>query len=155
MSWPRARLLLSATAFFVWSLWLIWQVSRCGSPVMVSQPQLLIAPVVVVATVEEEAAGGPRTAKVEQTLKGDGFVPADRKIHILDWSSAVGAHGSGRYLLALQPVEKERARFLLVPVPVSPGFYYSAEKDIARRVYSHSPSVEFQARQILQPAKKP
>ena len=146
MSWPKLRLALAALLFLVWSIWLAWQAFNKPSPILVSEPQLLAAPLVVKAEVKAGPANAPRDAVVQQVFKGDGFVPADKTLHIMDLSPSTGP---GAYLLALQPMDARQARFLLVPIPVSPGFYYKDEKEVKRPVYPFTAAVENQARAIL------
>lgn len=152
MSWQTGRLIVAGLAFTLWSAWLGWQVWRHPAPTLVSQPQLLVAPVVVVAELSAPAEGQPATAKVREVLKGGGFLPADQTVRLLDWNQAAGFRGPGTYLLPLQPIDRAQGRFSVVPVPVSPGHYYLNAKDVKRKVYPLTPSVELQARELLQGA---
>lgn len=148
MAWPKVRLALASALFALWSVWLGWQVWRTGQPTLVSQPQLLAAPLVVAAEVKDGPASGPRAAEALTVYKGAGFLPADRKLQVLDWAEA-HALAPGKYLLALQPVEREQGKCLLVPIPISPGFSYRDVKEIRRPVYPLTPSIELQVRELL------
>jgi hypothetical protein len=155
--WSRRAWILIAMGvlFGVWSVWLMVQAAHLGAPELVSEPQLLVAPLVVVARIEGAGGAEPITAFVESSLKGEELLPPDRRLFILDWSQAQGAEGVGRYLLALQPHSREKATYMVAPVPVSPGHYYQRHADVLRPVYPYTSSIERQARTLLKRESQP
>jgi hypothetical protein len=112
------RLLVAAAIFLVWVGWLIYEVVTTADPIVISRPQILIAPIIV----EAEAKGDDKIAitRIYRGAKAPG-IAVGQEVVVKKLDQARNWEGTGRsYVLALQSAEP--GQFQLVPVPVSSGF---------------------------------
>lgn len=146
MTRARLWLVLSAALFLGWIAWLAYLVldlrretaAGQGRPVVLSQPQFLIATLVVSGEVEENEAG-PATVRVkevhwpenEQTRK----LPGER-IAVGNLARSEGFAGAGTYLMPLLP---EEGSYRVAPMPPSPGYPAGGSRAGPPRVYPDTP----------------
>jgi hypothetical protein len=126
----RVRLILAVGLAALWTGWLAYEAWTAGRPVVVSHPQLLLAPVVVEAEVGP-GEGPSREVKVVAVYRGQSLlgVPGDTHetngpvVRVTNLGEAAGLAGPGRYILALyQEGDGAKATYEVVPIPASPGF---------------------------------
>lgn len=161
----RQRLLLFAAGavFALWTAWLAFEAATTTNVIIVSRPQLLIAPIVIEGEVRARGADEcDVTVKhiyrgKEQLDKGDGNKPGLRTITVAGLDKARGWRGPNDYLLALQPDQDvKRERFAPVPIPISPGFRPPPGSDLsAPAIYPATESTRYQVRAILGPGEPP
>ena len=123
MTFPRARLVVSAALFLAWLGYLLLLVLMSRETIVLSHSQFLAAdlwaiaelsdndgkPAVKVRIVEVAFPGG------NEVLKGDAEVPN------LSDAGPQGYRGPGQYILPLRRLKDERM-FVVAQVPPSPGF---------------------------------
>jgi hypothetical protein len=143
----RLFLILAAVLAVAWTAWLGYQALTTADPIVVSRPQVMAAPVVVVAELTEPAAD-PRTARVTRIYRGDDVLGAKENKPKALTIQVRGLQGvaSGLYILALR--ESAMGEFEVMPLPLSPGF-----RDILRGnkppIYPATKSTELQVREAL------
>jgi hypothetical protein len=123
--------------------------------VLVSRPQLLVAPLVVEA---EVAALGERVrVQPSRVWRGQELVSAKEpgagaEVTITGLDQVQGWRGPGMYVLALQPASgPQPAAYEVVPIPDSPGF---SGRDVLHRplrvIYPATAPVQRQVREALE-----
>ena len=143
----RLFLVLASGLAVAWTAWLGYQALTTADPIVVSRPQIMAAPVVVVAELRGDA--DPRVARVIKVYRGqelldlnDGDQEKGKPITVR------GLHGipPGEFILPLQPTEI-KAEFEVMRTPPSPGFAGGGRN--AQPVYPVTPSTELQVREAL------
>jgi hypothetical protein len=157
----RVRLVLAGLLFAVWTGWLIYQVIQSADPVVVSRPQVLVAPVIVEAHLAYLQKGPwkpQEKVRVHQILRGHETLglpqaeqPAKLDLAVIfdDFRNPFrGWKGDGMYFLCLEPTHEGKYR--LVRPPVSPGFQPLSD-DEARlaSIYPVTPSTRMQFEEAL------
>jgi hypothetical protein len=108
MNWPRIRLGLAVLLFVAWTAWLVYQVMTTADPIVVSRPQIFLAPVVVEAQVPD-AAEQDAEVTITHIYRGRDQLPGDRKILVTNLRAAQldprRWQGPGAYVLALRKNE--------------------------------------------------
>jgi len=120
----RPFLIFALVLAVSWTAWLSYQAATSADPIVVSRPQILVAPVVVEAKLYDE--NGARKIKVVRVYVGQGILgmdgaqrePADMHIAVPELDD----EAPGSYLLALQESAFKKGEFQLVPTPASPGY---------------------------------
>lgn len=131
----------------VWSGWLLYQVQIAADPIVVSAPQLHLAPLVVVARVSSQ--GETAIATIEKVLKDDAklarVTPLPDKL-LVNWPHSFPAATGQSFLLALSrlSMENKDARYEVAPIP-------RPDRYLPPVVYPFSDSVRLQALKILVP----
>ena len=127
MTFPKARLVVSAVLFLTWLGFLAYLVST-STKVILSRPQFMIAQLYVVAEVRE----GPANDALNPEVTIDSVLwsarPADAKLvgakvalpEIEACGKKQGNHGTGKYLFALQ--RTNTGDFEIAPVPHTLNF---------------------------------
>jgi hypothetical protein len=124
MGRSRPFLIFALMLAVAWTAWLGYQAATSADPVVVSRPQILVAPVVVEAKIYDK--NGSRAVKVVRVYVGHGILGLDgaeresAELHIDVPELADESPGS--YLLALQENTFKKGEFQLVPTPTSPGY---------------------------------
>jgi hypothetical protein len=148
MSRKRLFLVLALVLAVAWTAWLGYQAATVADPIVVSRPQILVAPVVVEAVVGSE--GGGRPLQVVKVYRGQETLglpagevdPVGLEINVPELAD----EPPGNYLLALQEELNQKGVFVLVPIPESPGF---RKGDRTPPIYLATPSTRFQVRETL------
>jgi len=149
----QVRLVLALCLYALWTLLMAAVVVSRQETVLVSRPQLLVAPLVVEA---EVAAVGERVrVQPSRVWRGQELVSAKEpgtgaEVTIIGLDQVQGWRGSGVYVLALQPASVPAA-YEVVPIPDSPGF---SGRDVLHRplrvIYPATPPVQRQVREALE-----
>lgn len=149
----RLFLILAAGLAVVWTAWLGYQALTTADPVVVSRPQIMVAPVVVEATIEEDRAN-PRTASIVRIYRGHdvlGLPPeADAPKNLRIKVRGVEEVSAGSFIMALRETENP-GEFAVVPLPRSPGFASGGRQ---APVYPATESTRLQAREALRQFQK-
>jgi hypothetical protein len=142
MTFPRARVVVSASLFVAWLAYLAYLVAASRDTIVLSRPQFLAAEMCVLAELKDPA---------EEVTVLDVFWavrPADQqlngqKVHVANLAEAEpqGYQGPGKYILPLRRKGKEDLE--VVAIPPSPG-YVPAFVNV--RVYDPGPDPERVAR---------
>ncbi len=122
MLFPRARLAVSACLFLAWLGFLLWLVLQNRHMIVLSRPQLLAAPLCVVADISDKDGRASSQIQVQRVVWSEGPAPGD-KIEVKSLAGLGmkdGYDGPGRYILALTPLGSSEGRYELVPVPSFP-----------------------------------
>lgn len=119
----RLFLIFTSTLFVAWTAWLAYLAYTSADPVVISRPQMELAPIIVVADVKAPAEEHTQF-HVQKVYRGQEKLPAARKDGLtLAWPPDLcGWRGPGTYLLALQPPQRNGEPFQMVPMPTGPGF---------------------------------
>lgn len=129
MVFPKARLVVSGVLFLSWIGFLLYLVLRTRDPVILSRPQFLVAPLQLIAQVDEKDGKASATVTVESV--GYAADPEDEKLAgkqivvegLPDCGPRQGWAGAGSYLLPLTKEKVGRSHvFLVTPLPISPGY---------------------------------
>jgi hypothetical protein len=156
----RAKVLFIAAGvvFGLWTAWLAYEAATTTNVIIVSRPQLLMAPIVVEAEVPVGPAGEREVIvkhiyRWEKPPTWDKVAP--RKVLVSDLGGARGWRGPGAYILALQGGPDEQTQpYRLVPVPISPGFRPQPDSELAKPpMYPATDSTRYQVRAILGPGE--
>ncbi len=150
---------IALAIFLLWSGWLSWQVWLYAHPNIVSLPQLHLAQLIVEADVPE-AKNDAMVVTIKQVVKGKELLqtnpsipaPGGRKIIVMNLAQSKGWQGPGLYLLPLYPMEPkggELPHFYVVPIPISPGFYYTKPEQIQKPIYIMSDDIRQQVQKWL------
>lgn len=119
------RLTIAILLFAAWVGWLSYQVGTTANPIVVSRPQILLAPIVIEAQVAEGNGPG-KEVTVTTVHRGGKLLPAEGKLIIsnLGLDQVRGWNGPDHYILPLVRIEnKGEMRYEVVPPPYSPGFH--------------------------------
>jgi hypothetical protein len=142
-------LILAVALAAAWTLWLGYQALTTADPIVVSRPQIMAAPVVVVAELDEPGSE-PRPARVTKIYRGedvlgvaDGGQPQDLKIAV----QGLKAVAAGSYILPLREAGP-KGEFEVMPPPSSPGFAGRPRSE-KPAIYPATPSTELQVREVL------
>jgi hypothetical protein len=135
MTFPRARLVVSALLFVGWLGFLFYLVLESWQTVVLSRPQLLVSDLCVIADIGADGAAPDPHIKVRELVWGEG--EKDRKLegqsilvpNLIDVGGAQGYRGPGTYIVPLtrQMVQKEPLYFVTAVPPMpgySPPFYH-------------------------------
>jgi len=154
----RQRWLLIAAGglFALWTSWLAYEAATTTNVVIVSRPQILMAPIVVEA--EIRALPGAQTeAIVGQVYRGGNQEIQPGKTLPVDLHGARGWQKPGLYILALDRDGDAHGSLFVVPIPISPGFRPTPDSELsAPPIYPATESTRYQVRAILgigEPAK--
>ncbi len=128
MVFPKARLVVSGILFLSWIGFLLYLVLRTHDPVILSRPQFLVAPLQVIAQVDEKDGKPAATVTVEKV--GYAADSADEKLAgkqlivegLPDCGPKQGWAGPGPYLLPLKRNAGGALIFQVTPLPISPGY---------------------------------
>jgi hypothetical protein len=139
----RAFLALALGATAVWFGFLAHQVWRYANPVVVSRPQLLVAPLVV----EGRLLDGPARVVVERVWWGaDRFDVLGKELAIEE--AKFPAHAAGElWIVPVAPTRRESS-FRVQPIPL-PG----VERDVPD-IYPATDAVRRQVEQLLTERKR-
>jgi hypothetical protein len=142
MTFPKARLAVSAFLFVAWLVFLfvVWLRS---SAIILAKPQFLIAQLYVVVDVRDECGKADSEVTVEEVLWASD--PADndlakKSLHLADLSACTkqdGYQGAGKYLVPL--VKSPDMRTRIAPVPHVGD----------RRIYLWGPSLRAQVDEFI------
>ncbi len=127
MTFPRARLVVSAALFLAWIGYLAYLVAHTRDPVILSRPQLAVSSLVAIAAVEAKDGRPWSTATIKELVwsltEGNGkLVGQQLQIKgLADCGSAQGWRGSGEYILPLTKRDSTND-YEITPVPLSPGY---------------------------------
>jgi hypothetical protein len=126
--------------------------------VLVSRPQLLVAPLIIVGEVSEDS-GEVRGVRVIQVFRGGKLLeqlaepgePLPQTIRVIGFDRCRGWQGPGAYVLALQPaLPRAGAPFALAEIPPSPGFPLRNREEATRPfIYPATPSVRRQTEEAV------
>jgi hypothetical protein len=127
MTFPRARLVVSATLFLAWLGYLLLLVNLSRNTIVLSRPQFLVARLWVVAELADNGGKpAPEVRVVDVAWSAD---PADQQlkgaritIGNLPEATGQGYIGPGPYILPLRKTPDKNAAFRIVTVPPSPGY---------------------------------
>ena len=151
MTWKRIRLAVAVVLFVSWSIWLGVQAFTTANPVVVSRPQIFVAPVVVEATLTGTDTPS-HLVKVVTVYRGKALIESQGKpgqeaieLEVRNLAEAKGWTGPGDYLLALQPVAGTSG-WNVVAVPPSPG-YQPSEPELL--IYPATQSTRLQLQEAL------
>src|SRR5262249_48723823 len=123
----RLLLILAIALAVAWTAWLAYQAYTTADPIVVSRPQVMAAPVVVVARLDD-ATANPCPAVITKVYRGENMLPPDAeakqaKILVRGPFSIRGQReqNPGTYILPLRETETP-GEFEVMPPPMSPGF---------------------------------
>ncbi len=128
MTFPRARLVVSACLFLAWLGYLLYLVLLSRHTVVLSRPQFLVASLCVIGEVGDKDRQPDPEVRVVDVVWSDS--PADgklkdTKVHVANLADAgpQGYIGPGTYILALNKMGPPTVPlFVVTPVPSSPGY---------------------------------
>jgi hypothetical protein len=154
----QIKLFVAITLFAGWTALIAYLAMTSRDAIVVSRPQILVAPIVLEADVPQ-GSEDVRTVKVTQIYRGQPLLsveagvtrPENLEIRVAGFGEARGWRGPGDYLLVLQRAsEGKDAGFELVPLPPSPGFPPPNHLDrLQPAIYPVTPSVRAQAEAAL------
>src|SRR5690349_6304240 len=108
----RQKLSLAAAflLFLIWVIWLMYQFATTGHPIVVSQPQMIVAAVIVEADLKANDKQPAATIAVRRVYRGQNFLglpagqetPKDLKLAIANLADTRGWTGPGDYILPLR-----------------------------------------------------
>jgi hypothetical protein len=143
-AYPRTRLLVAGLLFLGWLGYLGYLVVQTRTLVVVSRPQVLISPLVVVAEVADDGGRPARTVTVTRVLYPGDRNLAGAAIRVEDLPDVtLGYEGPGEYVLPLRNLTD--GDNLLTPLPRVPGFEPAGQT----RIYAVSDDVLAQVREVL------
>lgn len=157
LSNPRSQVFLfvAVVLFVGWTAFVAYLMLTTVNPIVVSRPQVYIAPIVVEAQVPDgqELARKVTVTRVYRGQRQLGIPeteeqPQNLVIEVNNLGEARGWRGAGEYILALQPYER---KFDLVPIPHSPGFPPSSRhlQRALPAIYPVTPSTQAQTQEAL------
>jgi hypothetical protein len=121
MTFPRARLVVSACLFVGWLGFLLYLVVQNQHMIVLSRPQFLVAPNCVVAEVAGSEDHPAPKVTIDRVVWGE---VADKQVEVpalAKLGAKEGYRGPGRYILPLAAGQVEgRTVCQLVPVPAYP-----------------------------------
>ena len=138
---PRGRWLAVTLLMVLWLVWLGWQAYGRPAPVIVSRPQIDLAPLLIVATLGEPISARKVLTDWE-VLRGPEKKPG-QALTLVHLDQARGWQGPGSYVLALAPAPGPTEQWQVAPVPISPG-YSPPGPDLERWIYPNTPGVRVQ-----------
>jgi hypothetical protein len=113
MTFPKARLAVSACLLVAWLLYLGYLVYETRDQVVLSKPQFMVAQAYVVVDIQEEANKRPSEDvtidEVPWQQDRDGALRPGQKLHLVelaDCRTENGYRGPGKYLIPLLGTEK-------------------------------------------------
>jgi hypothetical protein len=139
----RWFLILAVGLAVAWTAWLGYQAWTTADPVVVSRPQVMVAPLVVEADLAADHSN-PRGATIRQIYRGDGvrgLAAEGQSIRVRD----VADLAAGAYILALRDTDIA-GEYAVVAVPGSAGFARGARRT---PVYPATESTRVQTREAL------
>jgi len=154
----QIKLVVAITLFVGWTAFIGYLALTSRDAIVVSRPQILVAPIVLEADVPQ-GSEDVRTVKVTQIYRGQPLLsvdpevtrPENLEIRVAGFREARGWRGPGDYLLVLQRAsEGKAAGFELTPLPPSPGFPPPNHLErLQPAIYPVTPSVRAQAEAAL------
>jgi hypothetical protein len=122
MIFPRARLVVSACLFVGWIGFLLYLVLQNQKMIVLSRPQLLVAPLCVIADVGDVRGQPAPQVTIERVVWAQGPAPHPlEKIEVrfgADVGAKEGYAGAGKYILPLTPLLGASGPvYGLVPIP--------------------------------------
>lgn len=144
----RVRLVLAVLVCLAWTGWLLYEVARSADPIVVSRPQVMAAPVVVEANVDDRDGGPARQVEIVRVLRGRDLVAQPGQgPKQLDVAFGVvrGWRGAGPYFLCLEP---DGPGYRVASPPLSPGFNPKGD-DALPMIYPVTDSTRAQLAQAL------
>jgi hypothetical protein len=158
MRWPQWRLTLVLALFVGWLLCLGYLAAISQDRVILSRPQLLASDLYLVAEVSGDASA-PLAEVVVHEVYPEGaapqLVPQTRLVlaNLPQVGREQGWRGPGLYILPVQRKQEQgQEKYLLTPIPPSPGFPLEAGAEVHRflRLYPASAGTRRQLQQWLQ-----
>jgi hypothetical protein len=143
-----------------WTGWLIYLVVMTATPIVISQPQLDTAEVLVEARLPAEVTDFTEVL-VTHVHRGHMILrrwpganaEKEQRIHVTNLKGIRGWRGAGDYIL---PLHAGDGAFMVAGIPPSPGFLPPANHDrVAPVIYPATPSTRRQLETILQSSAKP
>jgi hypothetical protein len=129
MVFPRARLTVAALLFLGWIGFLAYLVATTRDPVILSRPQFLVAPLHIVAQVEEAGGRPAATVLVKEVAyargEGDAKLAGTQLVveDLPECGPAQGWKGPGDYILALSLGKAgDKVVHQVTTIPISPGY---------------------------------
>lgn len=167
----RVRLVLATGLFVIWLGYLLFLVIRTANPVVhwwpfaitktqpiiLSRPQFLVSPVVIIAEVKEGRDDHPGTDVTVTAVARSPDDPNDWKgktISVTNLpvvSREEGWQGPGEYILPLLP---DGSSFRIAPLPSSPGFDATGRPS-SLHIYPVNPQTQRQLEEIQQSFRSP
>src|SRR5262249_33164991 len=155
MSSSRLRLVLAASAFIAWIAWLAYQAFSANwpavfdKPVILSQPQLLVSTLDIIADVTADDSRPENEVKVVEVFWPPRARPqlADRSLIVTNLSQvtrAEGWTGPGRYIL---PLIADGPNYQVAAIPRAPGF----DRSGGYPIYRDTPQTRHQLEEIHKP----
>jgi len=147
MTFPKARLAVSACLFVGWLLFL-FSVWLRSSTVILSKPQFLVAQIYAVVEVHPAQGKAESELTVEEVLWPSDKTAqqlAHEKIHIADFPATTerqGFQGPGKYLVPL--VKSAENTLMIAPIPRGDN-----RQAWPRRIYGWTPEVRAQVDEII------
>jgi hypothetical protein len=157
MLWKRIGLAAALLLYAGWTGWLIYQSATSTSTIVVSRPQIFMAPIVVEASVPE--GSNEREVQVTHVYRGQEMLgipanqsePKNLKVTVTNFGEARGWRGPGKYILPLQKADVVGDKLELVPLPPSPGFPPLKHPErVNPAIYPVTESTREQVREALQ-----
>jgi hypothetical protein len=161
MTFLRLRLGVAAALFLAWTAWLVYQVATTANPIVVSRPQIFLAPVIIEAQVPE-GMGSAREVTVTHVYRGHQFLgvaagaepPPGLKLTIRYWGDVDNWKGAGNYILALQKSPREQAGgYELLSIPFGGGV--TAPGAARLTIYPVTASTRAQVEEALRDSAEP
>jgi hypothetical protein len=126
MTFPRARLVVSACLFVAWLFFLLYLVIQNQHMIVLSRPQFLRATLCVIAELKAKDGGPEPQVEIVKVLWAELPAPpaAGDRIEVkglAGFGSKQGYAGPGKYILALTAVDVDGSvSYQFVPVPSAP-----------------------------------
>jgi hypothetical protein len=124
MNQRRIVLILAICLAVAWTAWLAYAAYTAGDPVVVSRPQILIAPIILEGAVIRLADGGV-AVQVNRIYRGQevlGIPAKDQPQGALQLRiEGLSADAAGDVILPLRPSDVEPGAYALVPTPTGLG----------------------------------
>lgn len=154
----KVRLFVAVVLFTLWTAFMAYLAVKGKEVVLVSRPQMLVAPLVIEGEVSEDS-GDIRSVRVIKVFRGGKLLehqagpgePLPGTLRVLGFDHCRGWQGPGAYVLALQPARpRAEAPFALAAIPTSPGFPLRHREEATRPlIYPATPSVRRQTEEAL------
>jgi hypothetical protein len=151
MTFPKARLVVSALLFLGWLGFLLYLRLSSGT-IILSRPQFLIATVVAVADVSGDDDGLQPSVKIDEVLWSAHSSDAKLAGQTLELRELTGCdrragnHGPGKYILPLQKAAS--GKYEIVPIPRERRMDTSPFREI--RIYPLNAATRKQAEAMIE-----
>lgn len=149
---PKARLILAAALFLAWVGFLAFLALGTADPTVLSRPQFLVSTLDLIATVDQDSLGQPKTAikvqEVHWSKMGTPGVMGGQQIDVVNLPAAEGWRGPGTYIL---PLVQKDGFYEVAPLPRSPGFAGTIRQYNPPRIYLETHETRAQLDSIPKP----